>query len=132
MSSQISPIAMKAQQHAQSKRRFDTLPYALLAPSLFLIILINLYPFFTAVYYSLANGTMLAAGHFVGLSNYLRLFRQSDFLHALWFSFIFALFSVYGSYLVGLLFALILNQDIPGRGFFRVALLVPWIIPSIV
>src|SRR4051812_42418732 len=132
MSIQTSPLAMKVEPRAQPKRRFDTLPYALLAPSIFLIILINLYPFFTAVYYSLASGTMLTTGHFVGLNNYLRLFHQSDFLNALWFSFIFALFSVYGSYILGLAFALILNQDIPGRGFFRVALLVPWIIPSIV
>jgi multiple sugar transport system permease protein len=123
---------MKAEQHAQPKRRFDMLPYVLLVPSVILIILVNLYPFFTAVYYSLTDGTMLATGDFVGLSNYFRLFRQSDFVHSLWFSFIFALFSVFGSYLVGLAFALILNQDIPGRGFFRVALLVPWIIPSIV
>jgi len=123
---------MKVQPRVQPKRRFDSLPYALLTPSIILIILINLYPFFTAIYYSLANGTMLSGGHFVGLSNYFRLFQQTDFWNSLWFSFIFALFSVFGSYLIGLVFALILNQDIPGRGFFRVALLVPWIIPSIV
>jgi multiple sugar transport system permease protein len=104
----------------------------LLLPSVFLILMINLYPFFTAVYYSLTDGTMLVNGQFVGLTNYLRLFQQNDFLHSLWFSFIFSIFSVFGSYALGLVFALILNQDIPGRGFFRVALLVPWIIPSIV
>jgi multiple sugar transport system permease protein len=136
MSTQTSPLTLEAQKEAQkslaSRRRWDLLPYGLLLPSLLLIILINLYPFFTAVYYSLTDGTMLVNGQFVGLENYFRLLRQNDFLHSLWFSLIFAAFSVFGSYAVGLVFALILNQDIPGRGFFRVALLVPWIIPSIV
>ena len=132
MSSQTSPLAMDAQSQSRSRRKVDLLPYLLLIPSVLLILTINLYPFFTAVYYSMTDGTMLVNGEFVGLNNYVRLFQQNDFLHSLWFSFIFSIFSVFGSYLVGLAFALILNQDIPGRGFFRVALLVPWIIPSIV
>ena len=40
--------------------------------------------------------------------------------------------SVIGSYLVGLGLALLLNLELPGQGFFRVALLLPWVIPSIV
>ena len=39
---------------------------------------------------------------------------------------------MFGSWALGLALALLLNQDIPARGFFRVALLLPWIIPSIV
>jgi ABC-type sugar transport system permease subunit len=132
MSTQTSPLTLKTQDQIRRRRQSDLLPYWLLLPSVFLILLINLYPFFTAVYYSLTDGTMLVNGQFVGLANYLRLFQQNDFLHSLWFSFIFSVFSVFGSYALGLVFALILNQDIPGRGFFRVALLVPWIIPSIV
>ena len=30
---------------------------------------------------------------------------------------------------LGMLFALILNENIPGRGFLRVAVLIPWVIP---
>lgn len=97
-----------------------------------MIALINIYPFATGFYYSLQNGTLLQSGAFVGLANYVRLFSMPDFLNALRFSAIFALFGVFGSWLIGLLIALLLNQDIPGRGFFRVALLLPWIIPSIV
>lgn len=114
------------------KRRFDAFPFILLLPSALLIALINIYPFATGFYYSLQNGTLLKSGDFVGLANFVQLFTMADFRHALWFSLIFALFSVFGSWILGLLLALLLNQDIPGRGFFRVALLLPWIIPSIV
>lgn len=132
MSAQSAPLGVGRQGQVKRRVRWDWLPYWLLLPSLLLIALVNLYPFFTAVNYSLTDGTMLVNGKFIGIQNYLRLFQQADFLHSLWFSFVFALFSVFGSYLMGFAFALILNQDIPGRGFLRVALLVPWIIPSIV
>jgi ABC-type sugar transport system permease subunit len=114
------------------RRRFDTFPFLLLLPSALLIALINIYPFATGFYYSLQNGTLLQSGQFVGLANFVRLFTMPEFLNALRFSAIFAVFSVFGSWVVGLLLALLLNQEIPGRGFFRVALLLPWIIPSIV
>jgi multiple sugar transport system permease protein len=117
---------------AERRRRFDAFPYLLLLPSVTLISLINLYPFATGFLYSLRNGTLIQSGEFVGLANYAQLATQADFLHALWFSALFAFFGVLGSYTIGLALALLLNQDVPGRGFFRVALLLPWIIPSIV
>jgi len=113
-------------------RRFDAFPYILLLPSALLITLINIYPFATGFYYSLQDGTLLQSGAFVGLANYVQLFSMADFQHALWFSAVFALFSVLGSWVLGLALALLLNLEFPARGFFRVALLLPWIIPSIV
>ncbi len=113
-------------------RRVDGLPYALLLPSIALIALIILYPLATGVYYSLKEGSLIRLEEFVGLSNYVALLSQPDFRHALWFSGLFAVCSVIGSYVIGLGLALLLNQELPGRGFFRVALLLPWVIPSIV
>jgi ABC-type sugar transport system permease subunit len=104
----------------------------LLLPSLFLIALIYIYPMITGFLYSLRDGTMIQQGSFVGLQNYLDLLNRPDFRNAISFSAIFAIFSVVGSYIIGLALALLLNQDVPFRGFFRVALLLPWIIPSIV
>ena len=101
-------------------------------PSLALILLINLYPFASGFVYSLRDGSLLKAGDFVGLANYAALWRMPDVRYALQFSALFAVCNVIGSYVVGLGLALLLNKDVPGRGFFRVALLLPWIIPSIV
>jgi ABC-type sugar transport system permease subunit len=108
------------------------LPYLLLLPSLALICIIELYPFITGISYSLHKGTLLGTGAFVGLDNYLHLFNSADFYHSLYFSFVFALFNVVFSYLIGLALALFLNLEFPGRGFCRVALLIPWIVPAIV
>lgn len=114
------------------RRRLELLPYVLLLPSLALILLINLYPFLTGLLYSLRDGTLLKEGTFVGLRNYRELLTIPDFRHALVFSGLFALGNVVGSYVIGLGLALLLNREMPGRGFYRVALLLPWIIPSIV
>lgn len=114
------------------RRRYDLLPFVLFVPSLALILLIDAYPFITGFLYSLRDGSLLKAGDFVGLANYAALWRMPDFRYALQFSALFAICNVIGSYVVGLGLALLLNKDVPGQGFFRVALLLPWIIPSIV
>ncbi|HLH74242.1 MAG TPA: sugar ABC transporter permease [Chloroflexota bacterium] len=124
--------ALEARREPQRRWQFDAFPYLLLLPSVALIALINIYPFVTGFLYSLQDGTLIQAGNFVGIDNYAGLLTDPEFQHALWFSALFALFGVSGSYVIGLGLALLLNQDIPGRGFFRVALLMPWIIPSIV
>jgi len=110
----------------------DPLPYLLLLPSLAIIALVILVPFFQALHYSFMNGTLLKTGNFVGLDNYIKLLLSRDFWNALRFSVIFALASVSGGYLLGLGLALLMNMEMPFRSFFRVALLLPWIIPSVV
>ncbi len=121
-----------APKRRRRRRRTEWLPYWLVVPSLLLILMINLYPFATGFMYSLRDGTMLKEGDFVGLANYTALLTDSNFHHSLFFSVLFSLGAVFGSYVIGLALALLLNKDIPFRGFFRVALLVPWIIPSVV
>ncbi len=112
--------------------RFESLPYLLLLPSLALIFIIELYPFLNGISFSLHKGSLLGTGAFVGLDNFLRLFNSADFYNSLWFSSLFALCNVVISYIFGLSLALFLNLDFPGRGFCRVALLVPWIVPAVV
>ena len=108
------------------------LPLLLLLPSILMIAATIAYPLIQALLYSFADGTLLRPGRFVGLGNYARLLASAEFRHALIFSTVFAVASVSGSYLLGLGLALLLNLDIPFRGIFRVALLLPWIVPSIV
>lgn len=116
----------------RARRGITWVPYLFLAPSAFLLVVVIGYPLVTGVLYSLNDGSLLQHGAFIGLGNYRDLPTMPDFRNALLFSAIFALFSVAGSYLIGLGLALLLDQDVPGRGVFRVVLLIPWIIPSIV
>lgn len=112
--------------------RDKILSFLFLLPSISFISLIILYPLFTGLTYSFKNSTMFDAGTFVGLSNFVKVFELPDFWNALRFSLIFSVISVLGSYSLGLMIALLLNMDVPLRSFFRAAILIPWIIPSIV
>jgi multiple sugar transport system permease protein len=105
---------------------------AFAAPSLLLLLLINLYPVIYAGYQSLRNGSLIAAGDFVGLKNYTRVLTEPDFWNAARFTLIFTLVGVFGSWLVGLALALLLKTRIPGKGVFKVLLLLPWVVPVVV
>jgi multiple sugar transport system permease protein len=110
----------------------DALPFILLAPSAAIIAVVIFFPFFQGFYYSLTNGSLIKPGSFVGFSNYLKIVTTRDFLNSLRFSALFAVCNVAGCYLLGLGLALLMNLDVPFRGFLRVALLLPWIVPSVV
>jgi ABC-type sugar transport system permease subunit len=110
----------------------QALPYLLVAPSAVMMLAIVVYPMALGFYYGFTNGTLLRPGAFVGLQNYITLLGSADFWNAVAFSLVFAGANVAGCYAFGLALALLLNLDLPGRGFFRTALLLPWIVPSIV
>lgn len=93
--------------------------------------MINIYPFASGFLYSLREGTLLKSGNFVGIDNYLSLLTRPDFHDALIFSALFAFFGVFGSWIIGLGLALLLQQGYPRSRLFRVALLLPWIIPRL-
>jgi multiple sugar transport system permease protein len=83
-------------------------------------------------------GTLLTSLHrdvtylpeaFVGLQNYMRLFSDLHFWQSVRFTLMFVAASVVLELFFGLVFALLLNETIPGRGLLRVVVLVPWAIP---
>ena len=104
----------------------------LVLPSLFLLVLINLYPFIYAFFQSLHDGSLIATGPFVGLQNYTDVMTSPAFWKAAWFTLIFTIVGVFGSWLVGLGLALLLRTKIPGRGTFKVLLMLPWVVPIVV
>jgi multiple sugar transport system permease protein len=66
---------------------------------------------------------------FIGLENFKRLLTDIHFRDSLIFTILFVLVSVIFEIILGTIFALVLNEKFPGRGFIRVAILIPWAIP---
>ncbi|MFZ0134905.1 MAG: sugar ABC transporter permease, partial [Desulfobacterales bacterium] len=66
---------------------------------------------------------------FVGLENYRRLLADVNFWQSVRFTLLFILASVSLELVFGMAFALLLNEALPGRGFLRTVVLVPWAIP---
>jgi multiple sugar transport system permease protein len=102
------------------------------APSLILLLLLNLYPVIYAAYQSLRDGSLISAGDFVGLENYAKVLTDPEFWASAKFTLIFTLVGVFGSWLVGLALAILLKTKIPGKAVFKVLLLLPWVVPVVV
>lgn len=109
------------------------LAWALLAPTLLVIALIAFYPLLQTVLYSFTDVRLGSSRpvHFVGLRNYLDLLTDPRFYSALWLTVRFALVTVVFEFTLGLVIALVINSNFPGRGLMRAAVLVPWAIPTV-
>lgn len=104
----------------------------LVAPSVFLLLLINAYPVIYAGFQSVHNGSLIATGDFVGLSNFTDVLQAPTFWKAAGFTLVFTVVGVFGSWIIGLGLALLLRSKVPAAGTFKVLLLLPWIIPVVV
>ncbi|SHN39527.1 carbohydrate ABC transporter permease [Cryptosporangium aurantiacum] len=105
---------------------------AMLAPSLILVGLINAYPLVYGAIESTHAGTLIAGGPYVGIDNYTQVLSDPRFWAAARFTALFTVVGVLGSWAVGLGLALLLRSDVPGRSYFRVLLLLPWVVPVVV
>ncbi len=69
---------------------------------------------------------------FTFLANYKRLASDAGFWQSMRFTSLFVAVCIPVELLLGMVFALILNERLPARGVLRAAVLVPWAIPTIV
>lgn len=114
-------------------RRDRNLSIYLTLPSILLLGFAQVYPMLQGITYSFQKGKVSNPSQgWVGLDNFARVLADPAFWNAVRFSVMFALGGVVLSYLLGLGFAMLLVKDIPMRGFLRVGLIIPWIIPPIV
>jgi multiple sugar transport system permease protein len=110
-----------------------SLPYLLTFPALIALVGI-LYPFVLGVYYTFTNYTLTEPGdiRFVGMTNYIEIFKTLDFWKAFSLTFIFAGSVVIIELALGLGAALLLKDAFPGVRILRSLLIIPMMIPPIV
>lgn len=68
---------------------------------------------------------------FIGLSNYVRLFQDADFLDALKHTFILAFLVVFLLAILAFIIAVLINGKIKGKTFFRTVYFMPYIISAV-
>jgi len=104
-------------------------------PSLLLLVLLNVFPVGYAIIQSVQDGTpstLPTEAPFVGFANYVNVVTSAQFLHAALFTLAFTICGVFGSWIIGMAFALLLRTRIPANAAFKVLLLLPWIVPVVV
>jgi multiple sugar transport system permease protein len=127
-----APALPRRPRPARSVSREARLAYAILTPTLLVILFLVAYPFFAAIYLSLQAKMVGAPGRFVGLENYAELLRDEVFLRTAWNSVVYTLVAVGLKFVVGLAMALVLDQERPFNNFFRTLLFLPWAVPIVI
>jgi len=110
-------------------------PWLLLLPLCIVIAAIVGYPFLQTIVLSFTNAKLLtgfSASRWIGFENYGFALTDKAFLEALLRTLYFTVVSVGFEAVLGVLVALLLNQEFRGRTFCRALLVLPWAIPTIV
>ena len=90
------------------------------------------FPFIMGIYLSFCNFTTVTNGVWVGLNNYIKIFTDTTFSHALWFTVRFTIVSVILINLLAFAVALLMTRGIRGTNVFRTVFFMPNLIGGIV
>ena len=103
-------------------------------PTMLAFLIGFLIPFLMGLYLSLCDFTTLSDAVFVGFANYVRAFTDAsgEFVHALWYTALFALVSTVLTNLLALAAALMLVRGFRGTHVFRTVFFLPNLIGGIV
>ena len=91
-----------------------------------------IWPFLQGLYLSFCEFRTVNDAVFVGLSNYAKAISDPEFLHAFWFTALFAVTTVVLINLLGFLVALAFTQNFKGINIFRTVFFMPNLIGGIV
>jgi trehalose/maltose transport system permease protein len=110
------------------------LAWFLIVPAVFVVFMVIGYPLIQVLVYSVLKYKLdgVTPASFVGLSNYLFILTDPDFWLAVQNTLIFSVCSVTLECVLGLAVALVANSKFKGRSILRVAILIPWAIPTVV
>ena len=114
--------------------RFSSSPWAFILPGLLLYAVIGLYPLFSQFYIAMTDMRIatINSATFVGLENFRELFRDPIVRQIIGFTLAFVSISVPLQFVIGTGLALLLDRPLVGRLFFRLSILTPWVISSII
>lgn len=115
---------------AVSKSQAQVPGLAFVLPVVILVVALIIYPMFYGGYISFFNTNLVNKWDFVGLRNYTQALTTSSFYSSVWLTLKFMILVVSGHFILGFLLATMLNKKFPGRLFFRVIFLLPWLFPE--
>lgn len=103
-----------------------------LLPTLAAFMIGFVWPFIQGIYLSLCKFTTTSDATFIGFSNYVKAFTDATFLHAFWYTALYAFTSLLIINVLAFIVAYILTTGIKGANLFRTAFFMPNLIGGIV
>ena len=106
-------------------------PYLLIAPAVFFVIAVSLYPTLYTFYLSL-HRFRRGQFEFFGLRNFEIILDSSSFWNSLRLTFVFGFFFLVLVVGIGLLLALVFNRKLSGTSAYMTIIFIPWMISEVV
>lgn len=110
----------------------DAIGWLLLLPSLFCFTIFIWQPLISGIKMSFFDTKGFETTEFIGLENYIKILSDSGFVNALTNTIKYALWSIVIGLFVPVVVAIVLNEVIHAKGFFRFSTYFPCMVPSIV
>jgi len=110
--------------------RESVLGPVLVTPAMLLLVLLVAYPFVMALYFSLSNAFIGRPSHFIGIRNFVHLWDSDAFRQTFQNAFVFTGIAVAFKVVLGIILALLLNEQLWFKRMIRGAVLLPWVIPT--
>ena len=124
-----SPVARRSGLKAQERRT----GFLLLLPALVAFAAVILVPFLQSLRLSLYKYTIeMESPTFAGLANFHKLLADPGMATVWLNTLVFVVLTTGLTFILGLGWALMMNQSFAGRGFVRAASLLPWVLPTTV
>lgn len=135
MSKQATLAAPGAARKRSSKQLRETIDaYTMLLPTILGVLVFFAVPLAISLYLSFTSArisTPVASATFVGLANYINVFKDSNFYLAIRNTLIFSAATLVLSTVPALILAVLLNEKIRGQAFFRALFFIP-VVASVV
>lgn len=109
----------------------NLLGLAFMAPAAVLLLVFLTYPLGLGVYLGFTDTTIGRDGVWIGLENYELLLDDSVFLLSVFNTIFYTVIASILKFALGLWLALLLNEHLPYKAFFRAIVLLPWVVPTV-
>lgn len=121
-------------QHTAKRRKLNSeaiYGYLFILPTVLAFLIFYLVPTVGIFALSLFEWDLLNAPKFLGLDQYWRMFTSSEFWHVLWVTTKYVLYSQPPKIVFALFVAMMLNRSLKGTSWFRIPIILPWIVMPI-
>ncbi|MFC7398653.1 carbohydrate ABC transporter permease [Chelatococcus sp. GCM10030263] len=121
----------------RARPRFDLsqgrnlLGFLFLLPAAVFLLVFLTYPLGLGVWLAFTDTRIGRAGVFIGLENYESLWTDTVFWLSVFNTILYTVAASILKFALGLWLALILNQHLPFKAFFRAIVLLPWVVPTV-
>jgi multiple sugar transport system permease protein len=100
-------------------------------PSALLLLVFLTYPLGLGVWLGFTDARVGRDGVFIGLENYEYLWDDSIFWLSVFNTLLYTISASILKFVLGLWLALLLNENLPIKSFFRAIVLLPWVVPTV-